>query len=184
MTTPRTIKAPTRFTQCVAGLAIAIAAAATPGLAEEGFHPARTAPEIALNRILRRADADHVLLDNLFKRYGPVPRARRVDYSAFLTPELLAALASTEAKMVKENCGGQYRDGEICGLDYSPITCAQDYAKPYSYRTESSGPGRAAIAYRWPHRHDIAARYDLKIDAGVWKIDNISCGADGNFHAR
>ena len=64
-------------------------------------------------------------------------------------------------------------------MDYSPITCAQDFSDSYLYRTESSGPDQAEITYYWPGEKKPVATYRLVRQAQTWKIDGIRC-TDGD----
>jgi hypothetical protein len=153
--------------------------------AAEGFHDVETEAERALDAILKRVDHDHQALDNLLGGRGPGFR-RTVDYRTMITPPALAAIAAHEKEVVKRTCGGRYRDGEICGLDYVPVTCAQDSNPVYFYRTLSASADRAEIAQKWPYSKEPGATYRLVRDGGGWKIDGIRCtGADAfNMGAR
>jgi hypothetical protein len=156
------------------GLDVWAIAGAAPAAA--AFHPPRTAAELALSAALRRADADEEQLDNLFHRYGPVPRAKRVDYAQYLTTNFWDRLRRKEAAMVRRDCGGVYRDGEVCGMDSSPITCAQDdLPSPLAYRSEAAADGRVRVWLR-DACGSPATLYIRTLDHGVWKIDDARCG--------
>jgi hypothetical protein len=151
--------------------------------AAETIHPPETTAERTLDGILKHADYDDQQLDNLFDGRGQRAFHATVDYSKVLTTPVLAAISAKEKTLVQAGCGGHYQKGEICGLDFSPITCAQDLSDTYFYRTETSGDDRAEIAYYWPGMTKSIATYRLVRQAGTWKIDGIRCtgGYDFNF---
>lgn len=161
-------------------LAAAICAAA-PSLAWAigAFHPAQTPSELALDKILHLADADQDQLANLLHRPG---RDGKVDYTRIMTPALIAALVNEEKKMVQKDCGGKYREGELCGFDYSPITCAQDLAPFYLYHTVLDLNDRVIIEYEWPKQTSRAAVYTLVKRGNGWLIDGITCAGGAAFH--
>jgi hypothetical protein len=147
-----------------------------------GFHAPQSVAEKALDRIIARADKDENQLDNLFNRYGPVPVRRRVDYTALLSPALLSAMARHERALVKQDCGGRYRSGEVCGMDSSPITCSQDSAPPYTYKTTATAADMVIIALRWPTEPKTVATYRLKRFAAAWKVDGVDCAEGDRFN--
>jgi hypothetical protein len=99
-----------------------------------------------------------------------------------LTPALIAALVKEEKKMVQKDCGGKYLQGEICGFDYSPITCAQDSAPSYLYHTVLDLQSRVVIEYAWPNETSRAAVYTLVKRGDRWLIDGITCAGGAAFH--
>jgi len=161
----------------IAGLAIACPAAA------ENIHPPKTAAERALDGILKQADQDPDLLDNLFDGRDKRPYRPAVDYTKVLTAPLMAAMSAKEKSLVQAQCDGHYRKGESCGMDYSPITCSPDLNDLYLYRTEAGGVERAEITYYWPGMKKSVATYTLVHQGDRWKIDSIRCtgGAAFNF---
>ena len=106
-----------------------------------------------------------------------MPQARFNDSSA-----LIAAIRAEEKAAVQRDCGGHYAKSEICGLDYSPITCAQDSNTTYVYRTEVDQGDEAIIAYAWGKDDKPAATYRLVRQAGQWKIDGIRCDTGASFN--
>lgn len=161
-------------------LAVAICASVSSlAWAVGAFHPAQTPSELALDKILRIADADQNQLGNLLHR---TDRDGRVDYTQMLTPALIAALVKEEKKMVQKDCGGKYLQGEICGFDYSPITCAQDSAPSYLYHTVLDLQSRVVIEYAWPNETSRAAVYTLVKRGDRWLIDGITCAGGAAFH--
>lgn len=159
-----------------AGLVIAWPAAA------ENMHPPKTSAERALDFILKQADQDPDLLDNLFDGRDKRPYRPAVDYTKVLTAPLMAAMSAKEKSLVQAGCNGHYRKGEICGLDYSPITCAQDLNDSYLYRTEAGSAERAEITYSWPGTKKSVATYTLVHQGNSWKIDGISCTGGDTFN--
>lgn len=150
---------------------MALAQASGPG----GFHRAATEPEKTLDRVLRLSEKDPNLVEFLLAT--PQYKAKSgKDYGRYVTPRLRTDLAALERATVAENCQGKYLDGELCGLDHNPLTCAQDMADgAYLYQTESAGDGRADIAYKWPGQKAVVARFALVQEGGVWKIDAVTC---------
>lgn len=153
-------------------------ASAASALGQAAFHAAHTAPQRALEQILKRADKDEHLLDNLLQGRGTNNFKPTVNYQSLLTLGLIEAIRKHEQALVGKDCKGIYLEGEICGLDYSPITCGQDSGTRYEFRTLQAEPSKAKIDFRWSGG-EIAASYRLvKVDER-WKIDGISCtGAD------
>jgi len=148
------------------------------------FHAPRSEAERALDTILKRADADKYQLDNLFDGRGDDSFRRKFDYSTVLTPALLSALKEAEAAMVRKECGGAYSPGDICGFDYTPITCGQDFQYPYLYRTDSAGRDEALLSYAWSDKKRTAT-YRLVKQRNRWKIDSVACAESGvTFHAN
>jgi hypothetical protein len=159
------------------------AAAAPP--APEGWHAPASATERALDAILKRVDSDDNALENLLGGRDKAKFHRTVDYAPMLTQPLLTAIARTEAALVKKDCGGRYRRGEICGLDYVPVTCAQDSNDSYLYRIEQEGPLAARIAYAWPgDQHTPVATYQLLRRGDRWMIDGIACRDGDRFNMK
>ena len=150
--------------------------------AADTIHPPRSAAERALDGILKHADQDPDLLDNLFAGRGQRPFRPAEDYTKVLTAPLIAAMTAKEKALVQAGCDGHYRKGEVCGMDYSPITCAQDLSDSYLYRTEASGEDQAKINYYWPGTKTSVATHRLVRQAETWKIDGISCGAGDSFN--
>ena len=163
----------------LATLAVLICGALPVASAESHFVPASTVPETALDRILHLADSDGEQLANLLHRPGA---DGRVDYAQILTPALIAAMRNTEKQLVQEDCGGKYLQGEICGLDYSPITCAQDTAPSYIYHTVLELGDRAVIEYAWPSGKVPVATYMIVKVRNGWKIDGVTCAHGGKFN--
>ncbi|MGD0191509.1 MAG: hypothetical protein ABSD74_12280 [Rhizomicrobium sp.] len=145
--------------------------ASVGSVADSSFHKARSISEIALDRILKIADADDRILDNLFHRYpdDPVTRSQRVDYSRFLTTELIQLFSREQRKLVQEDCGGVYLKGELCGMDYNPVTCTNGELGAPSYSTKRQTNNSALIMA------DTGNEYTLAQERGVWKLTGVKC---------
>ena len=153
----------------------ALAAAIPAYAAQTAPHPPSSAAERALDAILKQSDRDDDLLDNLFKGRGAKTFKPKVDYSAMLTPALLAALRTKEATLVRTDCNGAYLEGELCGMDYSPLTCAQDAVPHYRYRTEVDDGSTARLIYFWPKETKATATFKLVKVSGRWRLDGVAC---------
>ncbi len=131
---------------------------------------------MALDKVLKLADRDDEQLDNLLHRY-PVAKAKQVDYRPMLTAPLVAAMQAEEKRLVKQDCGGKYLEGELCGMDYSPITCAQDTVAPYTYSTVVQHDRDAIIA-------GPAATYRMIQTGRGWQLDGVKCNEGTAFNFR
>jgi hypothetical protein len=164
-------------------LSAATAAEAPPP--PDGWHKPASATELALDAIIKRVDKDDDQMYKIRRARDKVKTRGGVDYATLLTQPLLAAIAQAEAAEVKKNCGGKYIRGELCGLDYDPVTCAQDYNDTYLYRTEQEGPLEARIAYTWPNdTANPAAIYHLIRQGDRWMIDGIACYGSASFNMK
>ena len=138
-------------------------------------HPAATEAEKALDKLLRLSEKRSGLVDVLLG----LPGGGKGD--AALARELTTArlrrdLTELERQAVRNNCKGRYIPGELCGLDYNPLTCAQDESDaPYSYRTTAASAERADIVYSWPGAADPSASFVMVREAGAWKLDAVRC---------
>jgi len=167
-----------------ASFAVAGQDAPSKDATNEGFHYPSTSAEQFLDLIITLASstrghlADYVMnVPWRDIRYDP-------HYARLVTPGLREAISREEARQVKENCDGKYADdGDICGLDYDPITCAQDLSEEgYLFRTEKSGRDKAVLSLRWPGIPQIVGTYRLIRTGGVWKLDGIRCDPTAAFN--
>lgn len=159
------------------------AAAAAPA-----FHPAQSAAEQTLGRILKADENPHARIDPTAGAVGRRPRTTPppgAPYLKHLTTPLATAILVDEANQVKANCGGVYKAGELCGMDADPIICAQDFPDHYLFRTIQDAPGAVVIEAAWPPDRGAepsrSGAYRLTLSGGVWKIDGIAC-ADGEAY--
>jgi hypothetical protein len=158
----------------------AIGLFAGPALAAP--HPPASEPERALNATLRVADKDEKEFDNLSLAPRKPTFRPTVDYRRMLSAPLLAAFVSQQRRVLKADCGGKYLEGELCGMDYDPITCAQDSPDHYLFETLRADPTSAVVKMSWPHENQITT-YRLVRRQGRWLIDGIHCAdADAGFN--
>ncbi len=144
------------------------------------FHRAKTDPERALDAILSR-DKDDVNVFEYLTRH--TPGIKTTDYANMFTAAYKQAVTDMEAQQVQENCGGKYIQGELCGIDFSPVTCAQDVTDTfYLYRTEQISKREAIIAYAWPKSLHASATYRLLKKNGRWKLDGVMCAGGAKFN--
>jgi hypothetical protein len=171
------VKTSARKLFCVIG-AVAFIAVATPASAagRAGVHPPKSPAELALDKVLKTADRDDLQLDNLLHRY-PVAKAKQIDYRPALTAQLIAAMQAEEKRLVAKDCGGKYLEGELCGMDYSPITCAQDTVAPYTYKTVAQHDRDAIIA-------GPGATYRMIQAGSGWQLDGVKCETGTGFNFR
>jgi hypothetical protein len=154
-----------------------------PPTTQESFHIARSPAEKALDGIIRRADKDDNVIEYVLGT--PYYDAKKDDgYSRLFTKKFLRAAAKKEADLVKKSCDGKYTD-EICGLDSSPILCAQDFSeKGYLYRTIEGDGHKAVIYYLWvgDNPDNLKTFYRLIKVGNKWKLDGVHCGNGLKFN--
>ncbi len=86
-------------------------------------------------------------------------------------------------RLVNQDCDGEYIDGDMCGINYNPLTCAQDYYdEGYIYKTLSSDDKTAIIAYRWPYLPEVVATYRLILQNKRWVVDGVACKNSAKFN--
>jgi len=147
------------------------------------WHAAATPVERALDAILKKVDSD---VDDRsapnFLGKGPPALGKIAGYQGILTQRLIDAILREEARLVELGCGGKY-NGDVCGLGFLPIECAQDWSDTYLYHTEMANRSTARIASTWPSHTDMTtATYRLVRVSGRWEIDGISCGSGPAFN--
>lgn len=169
----------------VATLAVGFASAETESKLpdQEPFHIANSDAEKALLDIIRRAIKD----DNIIKYVLGTFRLEETKdniYSRLFTKNFLRAAAKKESDLVKRSCDGEYRIDEICGIDYNPISCAQDFIdEGYLFRTKEDNGHKATINFLWTPFIDKGRRfYRLIKDGDHWKLDGVDCGNGAKFN--
>lgn len=150
---------------------------------DASFHAPVTPAEKVLDTILARANQDDNLFEFILKRpwYDP---AKGSGYENMFSRTLLDEWARAEASMVKESCDGVYREGEICGIDYDPISCSQDPPDAYTYRTKIASNQRVVIASMAPYSATGAVNYVFVKTNGKWKLDGVDCGDGVKFNIQ
>ncbi len=169
-----------------AGIALTAGAAA----GAPAFHPAQSASEQALQRILKADEKPPGHIDPTDGAAGHRPRTTPppgAPYLKYMTIPLATAILVAEAGDVKANCGGVYKSGELCGMDSDPIVCAQDFPDHYLFRTTQVGPNRVVIEAAWPPDPAGAApttsgAYRMTLSKGVWKIDGVACAGGDSYN--
>jgi hypothetical protein len=163
----------------------AVVVSAAPGAgSEQPFHAARSAPEKALDEILRRSDHDDNLFEFVLKRPWFDPKKDK-GYALLFTKQLLAAWAAAQAEQVRRDCQGKYVDGEVCGIDYNPIACGNATSeKGYVFRTKQANDREATISSRWAGQASRAdgPLYRLVKEGGNWRLDGVDCGNSAKFN--
>lgn len=120
-----------------------------------------------------------------------------------ITKHLQQSLLEAEKKERQENCGGTYKDGEICGLEIDPISCGiygndswPEQKWTYNYKTVTTNDKKTIIAFvatlsytstngtliekRIPEKGTKPYLYRLIKKRGAWLLDGIYC--DSNYH--
>lgn len=169
----------------IALAALVVLVSGGPTAAELIFHPPATRAEQALDAVLHRTDADPDPLDNLLAGRDRAAFRPKIDYRTMLTAALLEAITAAERQAVRRTCGGRYRSGEVCGLDFVPITCAQDSGSSYLYRTDQATPAMVVNARRWSGTENPANEddfYRLVRYHGSWLLDGICCASGIGFN--
>ncbi|MBI4383274.1 MAG: sel1 repeat family protein [Nitrospinae bacterium] len=144
---------------------------------------ARTPAEKALDHILRRVEKDGNITQYVLGT--PYYDAEKdTGYARLFTKTFLRAAAKKEADAVKRSCDGKYT-GEICGLDFNPITCAQDYSESgYLHRTMEDDGSKAIISSLGVdfEPSEVKTSYRLIKVGENWKLDGVHCGGGGEFN--
>ncbi|TAN61306.1 MAG: hypothetical protein EPN20_12625 [Magnetospirillum sp.] len=150
---------------------------------QKDFHQAASDAELALDRIIRLSDHDDGLFLFITKRPDR-DKNRDTEYPDLFSKNLMKSVADVERRLVKKTCGGVY-DGEICGLDFNPVTCAQDYSEDgYVYRTEDTGHGAAVVSLKWPRLSGVVATYRMIRSDNHWIMDGVECGPNTKFNMK
>lgn len=143
------------------------------------FHAAETESEKWLDNVLRQPERVERTQSNA---------AGRQKSDAFFSKELQGSWRKREEGAVAKNCGGSENEGELCGLDFDPLICAQDDNDgQYLYRTESQAGGVVHISMRWKESEDISqalALYRIVRKDKRWMIDGIKCHHGEQFNMR
>jgi hypothetical protein len=144
---------------------------------DNGFYLANSEAEKTLAKILFITDNDREFTTFAFKKPW-LKKATTSKLKHFFSLSLQKAWVDAQVNALKENCDGKYIDGELCGLGFNPLTCAQDYnEKGYLYKTLAEDDAAAIISYMWPHIPETAATFRMIRQKGQWIVDGVSCGS-------
>lgn len=138
------------------------------------FHSPDTEAERALDAILKLSDQEPG--SSWFAVKAPWrEKADDVKFQGLFSKVLMDSWAEAERTAVEINCDGHYIDGENCGIDIHPITCAQDSVENYIYRTIASSSADAIIEYGWPQSSKPIATFRLLRNDDGWVLDGVAC---------
>ncbi len=146
------------------------------------FHPPHTEAERTLDALLN-SDYWYMLAVNGYDK------KLEKRYAHLFSKKLLNLWRKREKELVQENCGGQYIQGDQCGFDYSPLTCAQDAPNAYFYRTLSQNNSMVIIQSAWSFNDPDEtftpyATYQLIKQGKRWILDDVACRDHGKIVAR
>jgi hypothetical protein len=148
------------------------------------FHQAETVQEKTLESILHQSEEEENFIAALLDRLPLKAKAASMA-PAFFTKSLIAAWRKEERIVIDQTCGGHPIEGELCGLDYDPLICAQDNNDgKFVYRTEQQGSKEASVSMQWKGEttpHSIAT-YRLIKSGKRWKLDGVACANEGRFN--
>jgi hypothetical protein len=141
-------------------------------LAQDGYHPAETAAEIALKRVLAKNFNDG--FNGLFVTRSAKPRT--AGYGAYMTKPLMSALTGQYRAELKRNCNGLDHGDGYCAFDIGPIDCTDAGGPDVFVRTDRQEGGAVYISYKWDMGADTAeADYRMVHTRHGWKLDGIYC---------
>ncbi len=133
-----------------------------------------------INTLVTVSEKDIDQLDNLLNGRNTQPFKQTVDYSRYLTQNLIDSIRHEETRLVNDACQGHYHDGEICGIDYSPITCGQD-TPTFTYKIIHSESNRAIITAQHLNYPEIVTYYLVRPNKH-WKVDGVNCRGEVKFN--
>jgi hypothetical protein len=152
------------------------------------WHAAQTDAEQKLDLILRLID-DTEQGTNIFHYIETWPHTKPdapLQHADFFTKDLVYAWSRLEKETADQECNGRYLDGEICGLNFNPLTGEQDVPEAYFYHTAESGPDYAIVQTLWdsdlvdliktplPLATFSTLAYRMVLHNGVWLIDGVT----------
>ncbi len=146
------------------------------------FHKPVTQAEKAIDYILTVISEKQGFFSSITKK----PWRNKADdniFSVYFSSKLQKAWIDEEIRLLNMWCDGKYIEGDMCGLNIDPFTCAQDsYEEGYIYKTLSSDDKTAIIAYRWPYLPEVVATYRLISQNKRWIVDGVDCGNSTKFN--
>lgn len=171
---------------CIALLFTAGCAAASPG--KTTFHPPQTEAEKALNNIFERDRTGDL---NMYAYILGRPDYKPEDdpgYNKLMTSSFIQATREKERQLVRDNCAGEYREGETCGIDIHLPVCGQDMTDlGFAFQTTHETPTESYIRYVWLEHLKDAEPYgkpDIKMikSNDRWLLDGLDCGHGYTFN--
>lgn len=148
------------------------------------FHRPASGPEKSLDKILQIDRAGPALGNFVLKLPGRLS-ARKNMFSHLFTKPLLDAWQEAQSTAARQECGGKYVPGEMCGLmDHSVVSCGQDGNDVYFYRTIRADARQATVTYTWPSSMTDGPVYRMVNIGGSWKLDGVDCGGTEKYHFR
>ena len=169
---------------------------------ETKFHLATTEAEKKLDYILNFTGSEDnpnsVLwrkLHSYIEKWPHIHPKMKLQYTDILTKDFIYAWSLKEKKEVDDDCGGRYIKGDLCGLGFIVLTCAQDSFNTYLYRTLEETDDYVIIQYAWPDFIDYNtmdpntdrvtmahATYKLVKRNNIWLLDATKCEHMSRFH--
>lgn len=150
------------------------------------FHVPQSEAENALDNILLHAAHDQNFV-NYALDFPDRYKGNDGEFSTFVTHGFAASVAELQKQEVEDNCGGQYKDGEECGLDINPFTCKSDYSygRPL-YVTEKQKKNTATINAVWTGQDPEIpeTKYKLIKDRKGWRLDGVLCFGETSFNLK
>lgn len=135
-----------------------------------------------LNSVLSMADTDRRMFDFVIDREGATSEHIKI-FGKFFTNSFLYSVAATEKSLVQKYCDGKYLEGEVCGLDYSPLNCVQSAPDlGYFFRTLNKTKQATIISVSWNKNGPPTSFYRMKQANNHWVIDGIQCVGGKNFN--
>lgn len=158
--------------------------ASAEDVTSQGFHFPSTSAEQFLDLIITLESGTGRAELGAYAKSVPWRNVRKdVHYARLVTPGLRDAISREEIQLVKENCGGEYVEGDNCSFGTNPITCSQDYSEDgYLFRAEKIGRNEVVLSLGWPGFSEIIGTYRLVRAGGVWKLDGIRCDPTMSFN--
>lgn len=165
--------------------------ASLPAPAQAGnsvFHPPLTEAEKALDAIFEKDRHNDANMYAYILGRPDYNSAKDTGYAHLMTAAFLHAVRQQEKDQVRTNCQGQYREGEICGIDVHLPLCGSDTSDiGFLYHTMRQSETVAYISYIWAEDKENAAltpssQIRMRKEDGVWKLDGVSCDNTMNFN--
>jgi hypothetical protein len=148
------------------------------------FHKAQTAQEKTLESLFHQAEEKSGFIFSVLRR-EPLTDEEKDRANNLFTDKLVEAWRDKEKNEVKRTCSGHSVEGEICGLDYDPLLCAQDDNDGlFLFQTEREDSDQVIISMRWNDNAPSSSlgSYRLIKEDNKWKLDGVACANGGRFN--